>query len=179
MAPEVAREIVHGGPPGPTYTVRSDVYSLGATLFWMLCGFHAHARPGPLLDNIVSGHSPALHDWAPHITRGLRDAVEKAMAHDPAERYASPAEFDAALGGRVLPVREWMRIAAHPGHWQCYSGRKGTSHLDVCVTLMPNGNQFEVTVRHHVSGRRAAPAEHLPGSEDGCGPVGEDGSGWE
>lgn len=161
MAPEVANEFLTGQPPGNTYSARSDVYSLGATLFWMLCGTWPYAGSGSLLHEIVSGRSPALWDWAPHVTRGLRDAVEKSMAHDPADRYATPAAFDAALGGRVLPARDWIRTVAHGGHWQCFSGRKGTSHLDLCVQMKGTGTQFEVNIRHHASGRRAAPVEYV------------------
>ena len=48
------------------------------------------------------------------VTQGLRDIVNSAIARGPADRYSSAAAFDAALGGRMLPAREWRRTVPHP-----------------------------------------------------------------
>lgn len=150
MAPEVARVGVPGQavPTRRTYGVGSDVYSLGATLFWMLAG--APPVPGAMTNADVWGASqPDLWEVAPHIPKGLRDIVNRAVARNVDDRYASPADLDAALGGRTLPPRVWTRVIPHSGHEQCFVGDKtGASQLQVCA--MPTGKRtrMDIEVRH-------------------------------
>ena len=151
MAPEVARA-------KPT-TVRSDVYSLGATLYEMLAGHHlnpsvqaainAGAPPSKVYD-IVSSHVPApLGNVAPHVPLGLRQIVMKAISPEPAERYETPTELAAAIGARTRPRRTWRRDAPCTGHTTCFTGtRAGASTFKVCA--VPSG----VRDRHTVEARR-------------------------
>lgn len=152
MAPEVASSFAMNAS-APCYSVRSDVYSLGATLFWMLngCPPLPEGSPMPIL---VSATRPDLWEVAPHVTRSLRDIVNKAIAHDPAERYATPADLDAALGGRDLPARCWTRVVPHAGHVQCFRGDKtGASQLLACAIPTGTRTQVEIAVTHAGTGR--------------------------
>ena len=86
MSPEQARgEIDQLGP-------RSDVYSLGATLYCLLTG----EPPGPgrgsgsILRAVHNGKFPPPRELDPTIDRTLEAVCLKAMALEPGDRYASP-----------------------------------------------------------------------------------------
>lgn len=155
MAPEVARVGVPGQavPTTRTYGVRSDVYSLGATLFWMLAG--APPVPGARTTaDVWFASQPDLWLVAPHVSQGLRDIVNKAIARNPSDRYASPADLDAALGGRSLQTRAWTRVNPHSGHEQCFVGDKiGASQVQVCAVPTGKRTRIDIEASHAKSGR--------------------------
>lgn len=161
MAPEVAQVGVPGMtmPTNRTYGVRSDVYSLGATLFWMLAG--APPVPGAKTNADVWGApQPDLWEVAPHVPQGVRDIVNRAIARDPSDRYACPADLDAALGGRALQSRVWTRVAPHSGHEQCFVGDKaGASQLEVCAIPTGRRSRIDIEVKHAKTGRTVKKAE--------------------
>jgi hypothetical protein len=72
--------------------VRSDVYSLGLTLYEMLVLRPAFAADGQgeLMHQITSAEPPRLDELAPGLPRDLVTIVRKAMAKDPADRYQTP-----------------------------------------------------------------------------------------
>lgn len=93
MSPEMARGYVHQVGP------RSDVYSLGATLYALLCGhdpFEARTL-FEVLNKVANADPPPLTN----VAADVRTIVAKAMDKNPARRYASAAEFAEDLG-RVL-----------------------------------------------------------------------------
>jgi serine/threonine-protein kinase len=151
MAPEVAKSFGQGSP-ARVYSARSDVYSIGATLFWMLAG----AQPVPRIssyNDVWAAPQPDVWDVAPHVPQGLRNIVNAAIARTPLDRYASPAALDSALGGWNRPPREWARTVPHPGHEQCFTGKKGTSAVEVCAVPTGTRTQILITARHPASGR--------------------------
>jgi hypothetical protein len=91
-----APEVLQGGAPSP----RSDIYSLGSTLYHLLAGTAAYWREadtgvGPLLLRV-------LHDPVPPLTRAdvpeeLAAAIYRAMSREPDQRQASCAELIAEL----------------------------------------------------------------------------------
>lgn len=92
MAPEQARGARFAEP-------HSDVYAAGAVLYRMLTG------RAPYDEADVNGTLIRLMQEAPRrpseleraIPAGLEAMIERAMARDPAHRYASAAEFEAEL----------------------------------------------------------------------------------
>jgi serine/threonine protein kinase len=78
---------------------RSDLYSFGATLYHMVAG-----RPPFLSESLVGvmrGHVsdplPRLAEVAPHVSAELAGVIERLLAKDPAERFATARDVLAAL----------------------------------------------------------------------------------
>jgi serine/threonine protein kinase/tetratricopeptide (TPR) repeat protein len=86
MSPEqAAGEIERLGP-------RSDVYSLGATLYFLLCGRPSQLGDdvGELLQRVQRAEFPRPRQLEPSIDPALEAVCVKAMALRPEDRYASP-----------------------------------------------------------------------------------------
>ncbi len=156
----VAPEVAAGGPT----TVASDVYSLGATLYALLAGRYGHNEPtaAACLAAVAVGPPPSLRDLAPHVSLGLAQRVERAMARNAADRYPTPAALDAALGQLTAATRRWRRTDEH-GHHACW---RGSGHgADVTVCVLPVGPRFAVEARYQPSGKA------LPGAAQPAVPV--------
>jgi serine/threonine-protein kinase len=91
MSPEQVR----GEQPSP----RSDIYSFGLTLYEMLTGIRGIQGESDYA--IMAAQLNAMPQpperLNPSIPRGLSDTVLRAIAKDPANRFASAEEFRAAL----------------------------------------------------------------------------------
>jgi tetratricopeptide (TPR) repeat protein len=86
MSPEQARgDLAALGP-------RSDVYSLGATLYGLLTGRPPFEGddPGAVLRAVQRGAFPPPRALAPWVDRALEAVCLKAMALKPGDRYATP-----------------------------------------------------------------------------------------
>lgn len=93
---------------GHELTPASDLYSLAAVLFELLCGrqlFKAR-KVKELFRIVVDRPAPRLDDVKPELPTPLADIVERALSKDPALRYQTGAELAAALG----PFVERFRI---------------------------------------------------------------------
>ncbi len=86
---------------------RSDIYSVGAVLYSCLTGrrpFEADSAVA-LMTVMQTRHPTPIHDLRPEVPAGLVEVVARAMAKDPARRFASAAEMRAALlAGGVAPL---------------------------------------------------------------------------
>ena len=83
---------------------RSDIYSVGAVLFHMLCGrppFVANGEFELMLAHVKQSPQPPSSFHAA-VPPPLDAVVLKALAKDPAERYATCAEFAEALAAALL-----------------------------------------------------------------------------
>ena len=112
MSPE---QIIGGEVDG-----RSDVYSLGCVLYEMLTG--SPPFTGPNAQAVLARHSvdtvPSLRKSRAEIPERLEDITFRALAKVPGDRFASAAEFRAALTGES-PLRRrrfrptpWLAAAA-------------------------------------------------------------------
>jgi serine/threonine-protein kinase len=102
IAPEVAHD-------ADSRDVRSDLYSLGCTLYFLLTGrvpFPGGTWTEKLLRHQYDAPVP-LRALAPDVPPAVAAVVERLMAKVPAERYDTPA--DAALA-----LEEWLALGEDP-----------------------------------------------------------------
>ncbi|HJK95389.1 MAG TPA: serine/threonine-protein kinase [Polyangiaceae bacterium LLY-WYZ-15_(1-7)] len=90
---------------------RIDVYSIGVVLFEMLAGRRPFDAPTfrELARKVRHDPPPKLRAIRADVPKGLEYAIERSLAKDREERWASCEEFAAALvpfGGRVIPVED-------------------------------------------------------------------------
>lgn len=86
---------------GKTVDQRSDIYSLGVTLYEVLTGKTPYEADTPvsMLMKIVKGDFPPISEVNPNVPASLRDIVEKMMQTDPKKRYANMEEVKKAFEG--------------------------------------------------------------------------------
>jgi serine/threonine protein kinase len=91
----MAPERVEGRPA----TYQSDLYSLAVVLYEAVAGDKPFGGETPVaIAHAVLGHEPEpLRERRPEVDDTLADAITRAMAKDPADRFASAAEMEAAL----------------------------------------------------------------------------------
>lgn len=109
-----------------TADIRTDLYSLGCTLYYLLTGMVPF--PGGTLLQKVEKHRKAtptaVEKLRPEVPRFVGDLVRRLMAKRPEDRYRTPAELAAALapivsrfGPLVSPLRSLPSAPASPaGH---------------------------------------------------------------
>ncbi|MDB4942689.1 MAG: serine/threonine protein kinase [Labilithrix sp.] len=106
MSPEQAR--------GLAVDLRADVYSTGATLYYALTGKRPFDADDPTttISMVLTQDPPRPRSIDPRIPEALELVVQRAMAKEPSDRYASMpdmeralASFEESLGGsRALAV---------------------------------------------------------------------------
>lgn len=94
-----ARAMTPGYSPPEQYGTartdpRTDVYSLGATLYAALCGMIPEDGLARAMDN---AQLTPLRKRNPKISRRLAAVIEKAMAVDPSDRFQTAEDFKKAL----------------------------------------------------------------------------------
>jgi serine/threonine protein kinase len=102
------REVIYGEAP----TEYSDVYSLAATLYALLCGKaprYPEGRQPTLLELIELQDEPI--ERLPGVDREFMDLLLKALSDDPAERPTA-ADFSTALAALRLPAAGNQRPTA-------------------------------------------------------------------
>jgi serine/threonine-protein kinase len=160
VAPEIA---VSWGTPATTASFASDVYSLGATTYWMLAATTPHDFTGvvgqpAMIQHVANNPSRHLRDVAPHIPQSVAAVVERAIRRDPMQRFATVLEFAAALTSRSLPDRWWRRTNVHSNHMGCWQGDPvgmGGAYL-LCLEQGQRTSQCLITTVHANSGSRVS-----------------------
>jgi hypothetical protein len=84
---------------GDPLDVRSDIYSVGATLFYLLAGRAPFddRNTTDLLTKVASQPAPSLTTLRPELPRRLAHVVSRCLAKAPQERFSSYAALGAAL----------------------------------------------------------------------------------
>ena len=91
---------------------RADIYSLGCTLYFALCG-HPPFTEGTLVQRLLAHQTktpPSVKRSRPELPDSLVAVLEKMMAKSAASRYQTAAETAAALG-------QWL-VANAPDNWK-------------------------------------------------------------
>jgi hypothetical protein len=115
----VAPEQIRGAP----VDARADVYALGCLLFYLLTGAAPYRRDSDEATLYAHLHEPPpdARDLEPHVPEELAEAVRRALAKEPDERYPSAGDLGRAAlaavgeGPDPGPERTVARGAAAPG----------------------------------------------------------------
>jgi serine/threonine protein kinase len=87
---------------GSDLDARADQYALGCTAFNLLTGsapFH-HSNPAVVISQHLSAPPPLISQRRPELAE-LDGAIAKALSKSPGDRYATCADFAAALGSQL------------------------------------------------------------------------------
>ncbi len=114
----MAPEIVEGGEADE----RSDLFSLGTLLYWLVTGRLPFAAPNPTatLRRVLQGDFQDPRALEPLVSDRLAEVIARALSTDPARRQASAAELRDALdavlaeAGLAHPDQELAAFLADP-----------------------------------------------------------------
>ena len=116
-----ARAMTPGYSPPEQYGMastdpRSDIYSLGATLYAAVTGvIPEDGLPRATGKNQLT----PLREYHPHINQALAESIEKALVLEPNDRYQTAEEFKQALldaGEISRPTREHILVTPPPAN---------------------------------------------------------------
>lgn len=139
---------------------RSDLYALGCVAFEMLTGEPPYVGPSAMAitSRKLTEDVPPLRTRRPSVGAGAADAIERALARTPADRFRTAQEFSDALGAAVttgeregpaaMPTRAfpWWAVAAVAalvvvGAWAVSvtrgGGSSGAGSLNSTVAVLP------------------------------------------
>lgn len=126
MSPEQATgDLEHLGP-------RSDVYSLGATLYCVLMGrppFEGNA--GEALKGMMAGDFPRPRQVGPTVAPALEAICLRAMSRKPEDRYPTPRALAAEVERRTADEP----VSAYAEPWLRRAGRWGRRHRTLVASV--------------------------------------------
>lgn len=85
---------------GRNIDFRTDIYSLGITLFQMICGKCPYNNDSPdyeVYSKIVYEELPDVREYYPSVSESLVNVIKKATEKDPEKRFQTVKEFQEAL----------------------------------------------------------------------------------
>jgi serine/threonine-protein kinase len=129
----ISPEQVTGDPP-PDH--RTDLYSLGVTLFEMVAGRppFTGATPQDIMRQHVLAPRPDASEICPDVPPTLAWFIAKAMAREPEDRYGGAEDFIAALDQVDLDAPAAAQVLAHEvGPAAAEQRRRGGAHVETAV----------------------------------------------
>ncbi|ORA17013.1 serine/threonine-protein kinase [Mycobacterium asiaticum] len=98
---------------------RADQYALACTAFHLLTGAPPfdHTNPTVVITQHIGTPPPSIGDRRPELA-GLNPVFAKALAKEPADRFANCGEFALALSKHLTPYQYDTPIALHAQHTQ-------------------------------------------------------------
>ncbi|MBV8902854.1 MAG: protein kinase, partial [Acidobacteriia bacterium] len=142
---------------------RSDIYSLGVTLFEMLTGRlpFAYGSDFEMMSAHLKTPPPRLGQYCPDLPAGIEQAVLKGLEKNPAQRFQTAEQFGAALELRdaaerrvspapvaARPLSPPPRVASPPQH-----------HSPVPAARLKSAVSPAAGVAHRISPAPFQPAE--------------------
>ncbi|MBI3821925.1 MAG: serine/threonine protein kinase [Planctomycetes bacterium] len=98
--------------------IRSDLYSLGCTFYYLLTGQVPYPG-GNTVDKVIrhnTDQAPAIEELCPTVPKAVAAIVRKLMAKKPADRFRTPDELMDALAPHAAPsVADWPLAAPATG----------------------------------------------------------------
>jgi serine/threonine protein kinase len=139
---------------------RADIYSLACTAFQML----TRTLPYPqrsvpaLIAAHLTGPTPAITEFAPHLPEHFNDVFTRALAKNPAERFLTCREFTGALVGPQPPglvpdTRAWIKSVVD-------SRDTPASANSATTQAAPTINAIRAPKPHASKARSAAPSSN-------------------
>jgi serine/threonine protein kinase len=131
-----APELFTGSPSSHS----SDIWAMGCTLYRLLTGEYPFADEG----EIANGRPPDVHRVNPQIPMSLTRVVQKALATDPTQRYATAREMLTGLT-RCRVACGWSRLPTD-GALERWGVTIGEATYELSVTET-RGGSLEVQTR--------------------------------
>jgi eukaryotic-like serine/threonine-protein kinase len=155
LSPEQARNL-------HTTDIRSDIYSLGCTFYFLLTG-QVPFPGGKTMDKLVrhSSEQPAaIRQFRSDVPPAVLDVLNRMMAKRPADRYQTPAELAAALEPYAvsgpIPWAPSPPAPALPPDGPSSSGEPvldSTDDLSALINTVPTGNSLTPLETHSFQAR--------------------------
>ncbi|MHC4830819.1 MAG: serine/threonine-protein kinase [Planctomycetota bacterium] len=116
MAPEQTSKRGRFGDLGPW----TDVYGLGATLYFMVTGRPPFIgnRPQELIRKVQEETPRPPGHIRPGLARAIEEVILRAMAKDPKDRYPDPQAFGRALRPQIRGLSRAIKDAAFWDRWR-------------------------------------------------------------